>query len=453
MKASKTLVGNIDPRVLEFTAGKDVTLDAALVEWDCVGSAAHATMLSRMPLRPPVFTAAQRRRVVAELTAIRRDARAGKFRILPADQDAHLAIERRLTAKLGDLGRKVHTARSRNDQVAVALRLLARDELQHLTGETLDLVEALLRKASGHRDTPMVGRTHLQPAMPSSVGLWASAHAESLLDDLKTLDAAAATVDRSPLGSAASYGVPLPIDRALTARLLGFAEPIRNVLYAGNSRGKIEAVVLSAAAQIMGTLSRLAEDVILFSMPEFGYFSWPPAFGTGSSIMPQKNNPDVFELVRAKSVRVAGAAATAAAIACRLPSGYNRDMQEIKEIFLGGLAESRACVSVMRLLTDGLLVHEDALRRGFSPGVFATDATLDRVMAGMPFRQAYDEVKATLGELATRDPAVAARGRFDVGGPADPGIESMAAEAAGRRRALAAWRAVTQRALAALMGA
>jgi argininosuccinate lyase len=411
-------VGAIDAAVLDFTAGSDCTLDLALVNADCIGSAAHVAMLSKMPLRPRLISQDQRRAVIRELAAIMRAAAAGRFSITLDDQDVHLAVERTLTAKLGDLGKKIHTGRSRNDQVAVDLRLYAKEQLIGAVGEALDLARSLVALARRHAGVPMVGRTHMQPAMPSSVGLWASAHAESLLDDAALLMAVYEQNDQCPLGSAASYGVPLPIDRQLVSDLLGFSRPVHNVLYANNARGKIESLILAALSQAMLSLSRLAQDLMLYTMPEFGYFSLPAEYGTGSSIMPQKNNPDVVELARARVARVMAAAAAVMDIVRGLPSGYNRDLQETKGPFMEGLATARACLRSFALLTDHLRVHEDALLRGFTPGVFAADRALELVAQGLPFRDAYRHVKEHLDELETQDPRAAIAKKTHLGGTA-----------------------------------
>ncbi len=426
----QTTVGGVDHAVLAFTAAEDASLDLALVEAECLGSAAHAIMLSRM--RPPIITASERTRVLRALRAIREAARAGQFVIRLEDQDVHLAVERHLTERLGDLGRKIHTARSRNDQVATDLRLYARTRLLSIMEAATDLAAVLTRLAGRYERTPMAGRTHMQPAMPSSVGLWAGAHAESLLDDLALLVNAYELNDQCPLGSAASYGVPLKIDRQLTSELLGFSRPIHNVLYANNARGKTEAAILSALGQVMITLSRLAQDLILFSMPEFSYFGFPPEYGTGSSIMPQKNNPDVLELVRARAARVLGLAATAAEIARAMPSGYNRDWQELKRLLLDGLGVTEASLRIMARLVSGLTVNRSALRKGFSAGVFATDKALEMAAAGVPFREAYRRVKAGLDELNEEDPAAAVARKTHYGAPAGMDLEEV------RRRVRAA---------------
>lgn len=414
----KTIIGKIHPDVLSFTVGKDPVLDMELALWDCIGSSAHVTMLSKMKVDPPVFTPQERNKVVKGLLSVMDEIRAGKFSITKADQDVHLAVERRLTAALGDLGRKVHTGRSRNDQVAVDIRLHMRDQLLGLIEETATLSRSLIKLGRKNVKVPMVGRTHLQPAMPSSVGLWATAWAESLLDDLFMVDAAYRLNDRCPLGSAASYGVPLPIDRKLTARLLGFEQPHHNVLHAANARGKIESVVLAACSQIMLTLSRLAEDLILFSMPEFGYFVLPPELCTGSSIMPQKYNPDVLELIRAKAAVVMGCGSTASTILKAMPGGYNRDLQDTKELYMEGMRVTRGSLRIMTLMADSLTVQPKKLRDAFGSGVFATDRALELVAGGMPFRDAYQHVRSHLDELERADPDKALATKTHLGAPA-----------------------------------
>lgn len=439
-----TTVGKINPDVLTFTEGKDPVLDLALAEVDCIGTAAHVTMLSRMDYTPTLFTDDQRRAVIAALRDIIAEARAGRFTITAADQDVHLAVERRLTERLGDLGKKVHTCRSRNDQVAVDIRLHVRNELNALQGELAALAAALVALGEAHRAIPMVGRTHLQPAMPSSIGMWASGYAEMLLDDAYPLEAAYKVNDLCPLGSAAGYGVPLPIDRALTSDLLGFARPLHNVFYASCARGKDEAILLGACAQIMLSLSRLAEDLILFSMPEFRYFTLPRDLCTGSSIMPQKYNPDVLELIRAKAALLIGQSTSAAVILKALPGGYNRDLQDTKELYMEGLRVTRTSLRIMRLMVERLTVSPDRCRAAFAePGVFATDRALELVASGMPFRDAYHQVRDHLEDLRGMDPDEAIAKKTHLGGT--NGIdyaalraraETLAAEATARQAAI-----------------
>lgn len=417
MIAKKTMVGEIDPEVLMFTVGKDVILDLALAEADCIGTAAHVVMLSRMPVKPAVIKQSEKKKIIVELVDIIARVRSGNFKIDLSDQDVHLAVERVLTRNLGAIGRKVHTARSRNDQVAVDLRLYAKEQLLNVSLEVLAVAGEMLRFAFKNASLPMVGRTHLQPAMPSSVGLWASAHAESLMDDMLLIKSAYDFNDRCPLGAAAGFGVPVPIDRELTARLLGFKEPVHNVLYATNARGKCESVILSALSHVMLTLSRLAEDMILYSMPEFGYFSLPEDHCTGSSIMPQKKNPDVLELVRGKTSVVQAYAASVAGIIKSLPSGYNRDLQETKEPFIEGVHTTRACLRIMARMVKKLKADRKALLAGFSPGVFAADKALELVGKGVEFRNAYDHVKLHLSELKHVDPSKALSKKKHLGAP------------------------------------
>jgi len=448
----KTIVGKIHPDVLSFTVGKDPVLDLDLAVWDCLGTAAHVTMLSRMRVKPAILGTAERNRVVAALVDVIREAQSGTFSISEADQDVHLAVERRLTERLGDLGRKVHTGRSRNDQVAVDIRLHARDQLLGLTDEVAALADGLVKFGKRHAKLPMVGRTHLQPAMPSTVGLWATAYAETLLDDLVMVGAAYTYNDRCPLGSAAGYGVPLPVDRELTAKLLGFSAPHHNVFHASNARGKNEAVLLVACGQVMLTLSRLAEDLILFSMPEFGYFVLPPELCTGSSIMPQKYNPDVLELIRAKTAVVLGYGAAANTILKALPGGYNRDLQETKELYMEGLRVTRGSLRIMALLAASLDVRPERLRAGFAPGVFATDRALELVAGGMPFRDAYQHVRSHLDELAAADPDQAVAAKTHLGGTAGLDFAGYKARVDDARRWARERRRRSQAAFARLLG-
>lgn len=433
----KTTVGEVDAEVLAYTAGQDRVLDLALVEADCFGTAAHVSMLARLPVKPALLTPADAKAVVAELRGIVAAAAAGQFKISLEDQDVHLAVERRLTEKLGDLGKRVHVCRSRNDQVATDLRLYAKTRLLDAADAAAALAGTLVAFAKKHAKIPMVGRTHMQPAMPSSVGLWASAWAESLLDDLALLRTAYELNDRCPLGSAASYGVPLPIDRRLTSDLLGFAAPVHNVLHANQARGKLESVILAALGQAMLTLSRLAQDLILFSMPEFGYFRLPAEFTTGSSIMPQKRNPDVPELLRAKAAKVLAYANLVAEIVRAAPSGYNRDLQETKAPFMEGFELAISSLRILNPLVAGLEVDAAALRRGFGPEVYATDRALELVAQGMPFRDAYHQVKANLDQLAGFDPDAALAAKRHLGAPLGLDFKALA----GQARAAARWAA------------
>ena len=407
----KTITGEVDQDVLAYTVGDDPILDLDLAVWDVMGTAAHVTMLSEMPVKPAVVTAEEARRVREALSDVARSAMDGTFEILESDQDVHMAVERILTERLGDLGKKIHTGRSRNDQVAVDIRLHIKDQLIGLASEAMALARALISFGEAHNRVPLVGRTHLQPAMPSSVGVWATGHAEMILEQMHALEAAYRMNDANPLGSAAGYGVPLPLNRARTTELLGFSKTIHNVFGASMARGEDEAALLSALAQMMAVLSRLAEDMIVFSMPEFGYFRLPRAYCTGSSIMPQKYNPDVCELVRAKAAQVTGLLTASLTLLHAMPGGYNRDLQDSKGMYMKGLSITRTTLRILSKLVSGMEIDEARLRAGFTPGVFATDVALRAVAAGTPWREAYHEVRDHLERLEGEDPdmAVAAK--------------------------------------------
>ncbi|MBO7683995.1 MAG: argininosuccinate lyase [Kiritimatiellae bacterium] len=416
----KTITDNtVDPDVLSYTVGDDPVLDLALAKWDCMGTAAHVTMLSEMKLKRPVVTKAEAAKVRKALAGIAALAEKGGFSIREDDQDVHMAVERMLTERLGDLGKKVHTGRSRNDQVAVDVRLHIKDEILRAEAEAAGLASSLVSFGGKAGPVPLVGRTHLQPAMPSTVEMWATGHAEMILDQLENLEAAYRLADANPLGSAAGYGVPLPLDRARTTELLGFARTIHNCFGASMARGECEAALLSALAQLMAVLSRLAEDLILFSMPEFAYFKLPRAYCTGSSIMPQKFNPDVLELVRSKAAQALGLQAASLSLLHAMPGGYNRDLQDCKWLYMKGLEIVRTTLRILAKVVDGVKLDAQKCRAAFTPGVFATDVALRKVADGVPWRDAYHEVRDQFAalydgrpaEVATIDPdaAVAAK--------------------------------------------
>jgi argininosuccinate lyase len=396
-----------------FTVGEDFLLDARLVNADCVSSMAHAAMLRKIGILSP----AEQESLQAELARIIDANERGEFTITRTDEDVHTAIENRLVAALGDPGKRIHTGRSRNDQVLAALRLWSRGFLFAFQAAGLALVGRLLDLAEAHARTPMPGRTHMQTAMPSSVGLWASAYAEELLDDLSLSRHAFTLMDCSPLGSAASYGVPLPLDREMVADLLGFSRVQNNVLYANNSRGKLESFALESVEQAVLTLSRMAQDLILFSLPEFGYFTLPPELCSGSSIMPQKKNPDGLELVRARSAVISSRLFSMKSVLRALPGGYSRDLQETKGPYFRGCEDGLGCVRIMDLTVEKLVVNESALRAAFSPDIYATDRALEMVAEGIPFRDAYREVGRSLDALAGRDPVDAIARRSSTGAP------------------------------------
>ncbi len=411
----------VDAAVETFTTGRDYLLDRELLVADVLGSIAHGWMLGRIGL----ITEEEVSKLTVELREILRKAEQGEFPIRREDEDGHTAIENALVERLGDVGKKIHTGRSRNDQVLTALRLYGRTRLVSIIQGSLKLAGVLMDLAEAYKDQALPGRTHMQPAMPASLGLWFAAFAEELLDDAKLIQTATELCDRSPLGSAASYGVPLPLDREYTAELLGFREVHNNVLAANNARGKGESVVLDALDQLGLTLSKMATDLIFFSLPEIAYLSLPPELTTGSSIMPQKKNPDVLELLRGRAATVGGYAQQVKNVIRGLPSGYNRDFQEVKEPFLRALEVADASVEVLAHTLPALEVHPAVIRAAFAanPGVFATDLVMEKVRSGMSFRDAYRETAERFdrGEgveaLASRDPADALRLRTASGSP------------------------------------
>jgi argininosuccinate lyase len=439
---------NLNELMEKFTVGEDYLLDRHLLAADCVASAAHAAMLGSIG----ILTAEDVRLLTRELGAIIELAEKNQFEIRRSDEDCHTAIENYLTEKLGDAGKKIHTGRSRNDQVIAAVRLFTRDFLFTFMESLCALVRALLAFAARHRETPMPGRTHMQIAMPSSVGLWAAAFAEELTDDASLLEAAFKLNDLCPLGSAASYGVPLPINREMTAGLLGFAGLQNNVLYVNNSRGKFEAIVLESLEQVVLTLSKMAQDLIVYSMPEFRYFTLPEELCSGSSIMPQKKNPCGLELIRAKASSVSAAVLAIKGIIKALPSGYNRDFQETKGHFIRGSLTALECVRVMELTIAKLTVNREMLVKGFIPEIYATDRALELVHEGMPFREAYREVGLHLDQLQSRDPVEAIRAKTHSGAPGNLQLEKTEAAVSAITRAFALKKEKVDTAFTSLMG-
>ncbi|MFA5995490.1 MAG: argininosuccinate lyase [Patescibacteria group bacterium] len=402
---------NVKKEIIEFTVGNDHELDQNMICYDVYGSMAHAMMLKKIG----VLTDKELSTLKKELNKIIALWQAGKFVVKLEDEDGHTAIENHLVKELGDLGKKIHTARSRNDQVVTMTRLYTKDKLQELYGYTLALVDNLLALAKKYEWVPMPGYTHMQRAMPTSAGMWLSQYAESLLDDLKLLKTAYEINDMNPLGSAAGFGVNMSLDRAYTTKLLGFKRVQINSMYVSYSRGKVEADVLFALTQIMGTLAKFANDVLVFSMTETGFIELPKEYCTGSSLMPQKKNGDVFELTRGKVKVMLGYLVTTMEIQNTLLSGYNRDSQLTKEPLLKGLALFANTVKIMNLVTPVLTLNKDKCINAFSSELFAADYALDLVKDGMPFRDAYREVANNLDKLATIDPVKNIKSKTHIG--------------------------------------
>jgi argininosuccinate lyase len=438
----------LDALIESYTVGRDDQLDQQLLPADALASMAQARQLAKIGLISP----SEADSLVAELGRIVVEWKEGTFRVLRSDEDCHTAIENRLTERLGEAGKKIHTGRSRNDQVLTALRVYGRSRLELVRGGVLGLAGDLIDFAGTHRNVPMPGRTHLQTGMPSSVGLWAAAWAEELLDTLVLAEAAYRLIDRSPLGFAASYGVPLPLDREYSASLMGFPSVHHNVLAASHSRGKGEAAVLDVLDQIGLTLSRMAQDLILFSLPEFGYFRLPAELCTGSSIMPQKKNPDALELTRAKSAALSAWSAQVKNILRSQPSGYNRDLQETKEPYFRGLDLAAEMLAIMALTVRRLEVVPEALERAFTPDIFAADAAYELVRGGMTFRDAYREVGRNLDRLEGRDPKKTLADRTHTGAAGNLGLDGLKTDLETRRQACAADRARIEAAFRALAG-
>jgi argininosuccinate lyase len=382
--------------MLDYTIGDDREWDAKLLPWDVLGSLGHIEGLRASKL----LSARDYARLRQGLRAAFRAVRAGRLVIGPEHEDAHSAVELWLTRRTGTAGQRLHTGRSRNDQIACDVRLYLKDSLLALQVGALGVVGGLLLFAERYRDALWPGYTHTRRAMPSSAGLWAGAFAEGLLDTIESLPALFARVDRSPLGSAAGYGVPLPLDRAAAARALGFGGIDRNVAGVQNARGKLEADALFWCVQLGHELAKLSSDVILFSGEEFGLLRLPPEYATGSSIMPHKRNPDLFELTRARAAAVEGDLATLLAIRAKLGSGYHRDFQLLKGPLIRGLESTDAMLLMMSVVVPVLEVDPRRGLEALSGGVLATDEVMRRVDAGVPFRRAYREVAAALGKGA-----------------------------------------------------
>jgi argininosuccinate lyase len=382
----------LDARVLEYTAGEDHALDERLVAYDVRASIAHAEMLAAQGLLP----APQLEALRAALQALAAEHAAGAWRIELADEDGQTALERRLTERLGATGGRIHLGRSRNDQVLTALRLYLRDAVGSLAAGAQAVATALEALAQRETATALPGYTHLQQAMPSSVALWAGGFAAELRDDAQGLTASLRRIEKSPLGSAAGYGTPgLPVDRHATQRALGFAcvhEPVTAVQL---SRGKAEAQVLFEIALLMQDLGRFAADVLLFATQEFGFVRLPESFTTGSSIMPQKRNPDVFELIRGRSASAYACLSEALAVCAKLPSGYHRDLQLLKFPLFRGIDLAEATLAILPPGIAALQFNAGAIR--LDPAIHAAEEANRLVLSeGIPFREAYRRVAAKL---------------------------------------------------------
>ncbi len=371
-----------------FTVGRDREMDLYLAPYDVLGSMAHITMLEHIGL----LSADELAQLLTELKSIYACCSEGKFTIEEGVEDVHSQVELMLTRRLGDTGKKIHSGRSRNDQVLVDLRLFIRQRLTDLVHDIKALFDALQRQSERYSKALMPGYTHLQIAMPSSFGLWFGAYAESLADDMLFVQAAYKMANRNPLGSAAGYGSSFPLDREMTTRLLGFDSMDYNVVYAQMGRGKTERNVAFAMATVAGTLAKLAYDACLFNSQNFGFVRLPKECTTGSSIMPHKKNPDVFELIRAKSNKLQALPQQVTLIMNNLPSGYFRDLQIIKEVFLPAFDELTDCLQMATYIVDRMEVDEHILDDPRYDPIFSVEEVNRLAAEGMPFRDAYRKV-------------------------------------------------------------
>ena len=378
----------VNPEIERFTVGRDRELDLLLARYDVLGSIAHSTMLESIGM----LTTDEMKSLHNELRNIYGTIEKGDFIIEEGVEDVHSQVELMLTRTLGDTGKKIHSGRSRNDQVLVDLKLFTRHELQCVCEAVKELFDALIAQSERHKDVLMPGYTHLQVAMPSSFGLWFGAYAESLADDMLFLQAAYRMCNRNPLGSAAGYGSSFPLNRQMTTELLGFDSMNYNVVYAQMGRGKCEKNIAFALASVAGTLAKLAFDACMFNSQNFGFVKLPAECTTGSSIMPHKKNPDVFELLRAKCNRLQALPNDILLIMNNLPVGYFRDLQIIKELFLPAFESLKECIAMATYIVQRIEVNKDILADSRYDAMFSVEEVNRLATEGMPFRDAYRKV-------------------------------------------------------------
>ena len=384
----------INKLIETFTIGHDTEMDYFLAGFDVVGSLAHIAMLESIGL----LSAPELVLLSGELREIYKEIKAGKFVIEEGSEDVHSQVELILTRKLGDVGKKIHSGRSRNDQVLLDLKLFTRSEIKSVVEQTVELFEILTAQSEKYQHVLMPGYTHLQVAMPSSFGLWFGAYAESLTDDLLLLQAAYRIADQNPLGSAAGYGSSFPLNRQMTTDLLGFESMNYNVVYAQMGRGKVEKSVTFALASVAATLSRMAYDVCLFMSQNFNFVSLPDELTTGSSIMPHKKNPDVFELLRSHCNKIQSLPNQILLMTNNLPSGYFRDLQLIKEVFIPAFAELKSCLTIASFAISNIKVNEKIMDDNRYENIYSVEEVNRKVLLGVPFRDAYRQVGESINK-------------------------------------------------------
>lgn len=380
--------------VNRFTVGKDREMDSYLASYDVLGSLAHVKMLEEVGL----LTSNESADLVRELKLIYQQIEKGEFTLREDVEDIHSQVEWELTQRLGDTGKKVHMARSRNDQVLVDLKLFLRAELEKTVQAVQPFFHLLQQQSEAYKDHLLPGYTHLQLAMPSSFGLWFGAYAESLIDDLIQLQATYSIVNKNPLGSAAGYGSSFPIDRTFTTKLLGFGDLNYNVVYAQMGRGKAERLVAQSLAGIADTLSRMSMDACLYMNQQFGFISFPEELTTGSSIMPHKKNPDVFELIRSHCNRIKALPNEISLMTTNLPSGYHRDLQLLKEHLFPAFTTLRDCIQMMTLMLENIKIEKELLANDKYKYLFSVEEVNKLVLQGVPFRDAYKQVGQSIEE-------------------------------------------------------
>ncbi|WP_376691925.1 argininosuccinate lyase [Wenzhouxiangella sp. EGI_FJ10409] len=412
--------GEVDERVMRFLAGQDVILDRELLPFDIRASQAHARGLARID----VLAHDQAEAMVAALDELQRALDAGEFVLDERYEDGHSAIEAWLIDRLGEVGGRIHAGRSRNDQVAVAIRLYLRDRLKRLREACLAIARVALDRAEAESMLPLPGHTHLQQAMPSSLGLWWGGHAEAFIDNADLVARINDWLDASPLGTASGFGVNLPLDRDGVAEELGFPRLVVNPQYAQNSRGKIELRAIDALAAATGDLRRLAWDLSLYASEEFGFLDVGSTYCTGSSIMPNKHNPDTVELLRSLHATIVGARAELDA-ALSLPSGYQRDLQDTKPPLIRAFQRGLAGLELVPGLLGSVTWNENRMREAIAPALHATDRANELVGQGRPFREAYRVAAAELDELADREPEASLQARVSPGGCANLLLERL----------------------------
>ncbi len=417
-----------------FETKGDLAVDQKLILADVLGSLAHAQMLAKIG----ILSQSDFKKAQQGLTAIAKLAQQGKFNLELGDEDVHTKIENYITAHYGEAGKKIHAGRSRNDQVATAMRLYTKAQLLQIWQGLLELAQSFLAFAQKHEMVAMPGYTHMQKAMPSSLGMWAGAFTQSLLDDLTWLTAAYEVNNQSPLGSAAAYGVPLALDRAYTAKLLGFAKVQTSSLYCQNSRGKNEAGIVAALISILLTINKFASDVLLFTTSEFSFFSVADELVTGSSIMPQKKNLDVAELLRSKAHVILGNYVALVSLSSNLISGYNRDLQDTKKPLIESLNLAQECLQVAKFLLEHLQPKVQKLTQAMTPEIFATHQALSLVTKGTAFRNAYQQVAKNKNTTVVSKSSLVKilKQSKHLGGTGNLGLSGLAEQLAGAKQKL-----------------